>query len=70
VFASCVYERVLLINLCGKVQDKTQAKTSKQHKRQEKKKEVNKAKEIGGRKDGLEPTRYNDWEKSGRCIDF
>jgi len=38
--------------------------------RQEKKKEVNKAKEIGGRKDGLEPTRYNDWEKSGRCIDF
>lgn len=26
-------------------------------------------KEIGGR-DGLEPTRYGDWEKSGRCIDF
>ena len=25
--------------------------------------------EIGGRK-GPEPTRYNDWEKSGRCIDF
>lgn len=19
---------------------------------------------------GLEPTRYGDWEKSGRCIDF
>jgi len=27
-------------------------------------------KEIGGRKDGLEPTRYNDWEQKGRCIDF
>lgn len=26
-------------------------------------------KEIGGR-DGLEPTRYGDWEKGGRCIDF
>jgi hypothetical protein len=27
------------------------------------------AKEIGGR-DGLDPTRYGDWEKNGRCIDF
>jgi len=26
-------------------------------------------KEIGGRK-GLDPTRYGDWEKAGRCIDF
>ena len=25
--------------------------------------------EIGGPK-GPEPTRYNDWEKGGRCIDF
>jgi len=25
--------------------------------------------EIGGR-EGLEPTRYGDWEKNGRCIDF
>jgi hypothetical protein len=25
--------------------------------------------ETGGRK-GLEPTRYGDWEKNGRCIDF
>jgi hypothetical protein len=25
--------------------------------------------EIGGR-GGLEPTRYGDWEKAGRCIDF
>ncbi len=29
----------------------------------------NKTKEIGGPK-GLEPTRYGDWEKAGRCIDF
>jgi hypothetical protein len=26
-------------------------------------------KEIGGPK-RLEPTRYGDWEKAGRCIDF
>lgn len=26
-------------------------------------------KEMGGR-DGPEPTRYGDWEKGGRCIDF
>lgn len=26
-------------------------------------------KEIGGR-EGLDPTRYGDWEKNGRCIDF
>jgi hypothetical protein len=25
--------------------------------------------EIGGR-GGLDPTRYGDWEKNGRCIDF
>jgi hypothetical protein len=25
--------------------------------------------EVGGR-EGLEPTRYGDWEKAGRCIDF
>ncbi len=25
--------------------------------------------EIGGRK-GLDPVRYGDWEKNGRCIDF
>jgi hypothetical protein len=26
--------------------------------------------EFGGRRKGLEPTRYGDWEKDGRCIDF
>ncbi len=28
-----------------------------------------KVREIGGRK-GPDPTRYGDWEKGGRCIDF
>ena len=27
------------------------------------------AKEVGGR-DGPDPTRFGDWEKNGRCIDF
>jgi hypothetical protein len=25
--------------------------------------------EIGGR-NGPEPTRFGDWEKAGRCVDF
>lgn len=25
--------------------------------------------EVGGR-NGPDPTRYGDWEKNGRCIDF
>jgi hypothetical protein len=29
----------------------------------------NRPREIGGR-GGLEPTRYGDWERAGRCIDF
>lgn len=28
------------------------------------------APEVGGRRDGPDPTRYGDWEKNGRCIDF
>jgi hypothetical protein len=26
--------------------------------------------EIGGRRDGTDPTRFGDWEKGGRCVDF
>jgi hypothetical protein len=26
--------------------------------------------ETGGPESGLDPTRYGDWEKNGRCIDF
>jgi hypothetical protein len=32
-------------------------------------KENKRPREIGGR-EGPEPTRYGDWEKNGRCIDF
>ena len=32
-------------------------------------KPIERVKEIGGPK-GPEPTRYGDWEKRGRCIDF
>ncbi|MCH7540656.1 MAG: DUF1674 domain-containing protein [Proteobacteria bacterium] len=35
----------------------------------EKKPEKQPVKEIGGPK-GPEPTRYGDWERKGRCIDF
>ena len=35
----------------------------------DKPKENQSVEEIGGRK-GPEPTRYGDWEKGGRCIDF
>jgi hypothetical protein len=32
--------------------------------------DTNKApREIGGR-EGPDPTRYGDWEKAGRCVDF
>lgn len=31
--------------------------------------EDNKEREIGGPK-GPEPTRYGDWERRGRCVDF
>ncbi len=30
---------------------------------------IQQPKEIGGR-DGPDPSRYGDWEKAGRCIDF
>ncbi len=45
--------------------------TNKSDKNNQSKKNKNtkKVKEIGGRK-GPEPTRYGDWEKNGRCIDF
>lgn len=35
----------------------------------EKEPKPEKPKEIGGR-EGPDPTRYGDWEKAGRCIDF
>ncbi len=35
----------------------------------EKKPETTKIEEIGGR-GGLDPTRFDDWEIAGRCVDF
>ena len=32
-------------------------------------KDADEAREYGGPR-GMEPTRYGDWEKNGRCIDF
>lgn len=26
--------------------------------------------ELGGRREGLEPVRYGDWEKNGLAVDF
>ncbi|MDG2270626.1 MAG: DUF1674 domain-containing protein [Alphaproteobacteria bacterium] len=31
--------------------------------------DANKPGEVGGPK-GPEPTRYGDWERDGRCVDF
>ena len=31
--------------------------------------EEKRPREFGGR-EGPDPTRYGDWEKNGRCIDF
>lgn len=45
--------------------DKKMAKVQKPTPKPEVKKPV----EIGGPK-GPEPTRYGDWEKGGRCVDF
>jgi hypothetical protein len=36
---------------------------------QDPQKEDDVPRELGGR-DGPDPTRYGDWEKNGRCIDF
>jgi hypothetical protein len=46
-----------------------QAKTRDTASEQEKPVSREVPREIGGR-GGLEPTRYGDWEKNGRCIDF
>jgi len=49
------------------VTEKTPPKTEKKTETDQPK--PTQPREIGGPK-GLEPTRYNDWEKGGRCVDF
>ena len=34
------------------------------------KKDTPKKVKENGRRKGPEPTRYGDWEKNGRCVDF
>jgi hypothetical protein len=54
----------------GNVSGADSATESKQQNAPEKQRpETAREKEIGGR-GGLDPTRYGDWEKDGRCIDF
>ncbi len=47
-------------------QESAVVKTFKPKKSSQEEQEIT---EIGG-PDGPEPTRYGDWEKKGRCIDF
>lgn len=44
-------------------------KMAEKPKKLEPKKQPEKPVETGGPK-GPEPTRYGDWEKGGRCVDF
>ena len=54
------------INKSLKQSDLKNSEKSKKQKIASKQKQP---KEIGGR-GGLDPSRYGDWEKDGRCIDF
>lgn len=56
-------------NMTHKETPKPNRKHNKSASTQESDKDIY-PKEFGGRKQGLEPTRYGDWEKNGRCIDF
>ena len=49
--------------------DKTSAESGHDDNAENKSSPEERPKEIGGCK-GPDPTRYGDWEKAGRCIDF
>ncbi len=51
------------------LENKQQQPASEKQKPSEAKRDQPDEREIGGRK-GPEPTRFGDWEKNGRCIDF
>ncbi len=53
-----------------KQQDREILQTSPPKTEEEKSSVEARQKEIGGRTQGLEATRYGDWEFKGRCIDF
>lgn len=50
-------------------QDKEHSKNTSEIPEQQKSTERPSPEEIGGPQ-GPEPTRYGDWERKGRCIDF
>lgn len=47
----------------------SQAGSGGEHAADNERQDATRDREIGGR-GGLDPTRYGDWEKDGRCIDF
>ena len=49
--------------------DAVEAAVTPKHQAEHQAKHQAKHQEIGGRS-GPEPTRFGDWEKNGRCIDF
>lgn len=50
-------------------QEEAPATTSEPGNDQKEERQPNSHREVGG-PPGPEPTRYGDWEKGGRCIDF
>lgn len=53
----------------GGRENKPEDTKSQESKPQESKPQEHKSGETGGPK-GPEPTRYGDWERNGRCVDF
>lgn len=49
--------------------EREQAKPESESKTPKAQPTAGKARELGGPK-GPEPTRFGDWERAGRCIDF
>jgi len=61
-----------MANEDSKINNNSEKKSLKEDKIEAEKapnKSIDYSKEEGGPK-GLEPTRYGDWEKAGRCSDF
>ena len=53
----------------GKPEDSATGSVSEDEQIQAQQETQTPPREIGGPR-GLEPTRYGDWEKNGRCSDF
>jgi hypothetical protein len=55
--------------MADKKQQKKQSERKRNHTGTTGKRPGEGPREIGG-PDGPDPTRYGDWEKAGRCVDF